>query len=164
MGKLDVHMSSERMDWETPHEFFASLDSKFDFTLDVCAGADNTKVELFFTEEDDGLAQAWNGRCWMNPPYGRAIGKWLAKAKLEASDNPACEFVVCLVPARVDTAWWHDNVMYDATLILFVRGRLTFVGAKAGAPFPVSIVVFETGGPPMFQAITREGEMIENEG
>ncbi len=76
------------------------------FDLDVCATGENAKCDRFFTREDDGLAQAWTGRVWMNPPYGRMIGEWMRKA-WESSQTTA-ELVVCLVPARTDTRWWHE--------------------------------------------------------
>ena len=74
----------------------------------------------------------------MNPPYGREIGKWLKKA-YESSINGA--IVVCLIPARTDTAWWHDYVMKGK--IRFIRGRLKFGGSKNSAPFPSAIVIFQ---------------------
>ena len=137
-----VHYSSERMDWETPSDLYDALDAEFHFTLDVCARADNTKCAQFFTPEVDGLAQEWRGVCWMNPPYGREIGKWIAKAR--ESSRKWASTVVCLVPARVDTRWWHEDVM-KASEIRLVRGRVVFVGATASAPFPVAIVVFRFG-------------------
>ena len=70
----------------------------------------------------------------MNPPYGREIGRWMKKAS-EASAT-----VVCLVPARTDTAWWHDYAMQGE--IEFLRGRLKFGDSKNSAPFPSAIVVF----------------------
>ena len=73
----------------------------------------------------------------MNPPYGREIGKWMRKA-YESSLYGAT--VVCLVPARTDTAWWHDYAMKGE--VEFVRGRLKFGGSKASAPFPSAIVTF----------------------
>ena len=87
--------------------------------------------------KQDGLQQNWTGMCWMNPPYGKEIGKWLKKA-YESSINGA--IVVCLIPARTDTAWWHDYVMKGK--IRFIRGRLKFGGNKNSAPFPSAIVVF----------------------
>ena len=51
------------------------------------------------------LVQTWTGRVFMNPPYGREIGAWLQKA-WESAQSTA-ELVVCLVPARTDTRWWH---------------------------------------------------------
>ena len=73
----------------------------------------------------------------MNPPYGREIGKWMLKAFHEACNGAT---VVCLVPARTDTAWWHDFAMKGD--ITFIRGRLKFGGHKNNAPFPSAIVVF----------------------
>ena len=77
----------------------------------------------------------------MNPPYGRTIGLWMRKAA-EASALGAT--VVCLVPARTDTAWWHDYAMQGD--IQFLRGRVKFVspnGQGDAAPFPSAIVVFQ---------------------
>jgi phage N-6-adenine-methyltransferase len=139
MGKLDVHFSSKDMTWATPPDLFAGLDAEFGFTLDVCALPTNTKCARYFTPEVDGLAQDWRGEvCWMNPPYGGAIGGWLAKARQEAERGAT---VVCLVPARTDTAWFHDNVLGKAE-IRFLRGRIKFVGAEYNAPFPSMLVVY----------------------
>lgn len=99
----DVHFSSETDLWTTPQEFFDKYNESWGFTLDVCATPANAKCSRYFTKEDDGLAQDWGDDiCWMNPPYGREIIKWMQKA-YEASLNGA--IVVCLVPARTDTRW-----------------------------------------------------------
>lgn len=134
---IAVHFSSECHTWATPPDLFAELDREFGFTLDVCALPENSKCERFFTPDDDGLSQPWDGICWMNPPYGREIGRWMRKA-FEESQRGAT--VVCLVPARTDTAWWHDWAMKGE--IRFLRGRVRFVGAKANAPFPSALVIF----------------------
>lgn len=131
--------SSERMDWATPPEVFGPLGEEFGFTLDVCATEENAKCARYFTPADDGLVQEWTGSCWMNPPYGREIGKWMKKA-YESSRAGAT--VVCLVPSRTDTAWWHDYAM-RADEIRYIRGRVKFVGAESGAPFPSAIVIFK---------------------
>lgn len=130
-------MSSNSDRWETPQKLFDELNQKYNFELDVCALPENAKCENYFTPEVDGLKQDWTGVCWMNPPYGREIGKWMKKA-LESSRNGA--IVVCLVPARTDTAWWHDYAMKGE--IEFIRGRLKFGNSKNSAPFPSAIVVF----------------------
>jgi phage N-6-adenine-methyltransferase len=127
----------DRRPWETPAKFFAELDAAFGFELDVCALPENAKCKRFFTPEQDGLAQEWRGRCWMNPPYGPGIEKWMQKAYESAK---AGALVVCLVPARVDTAWWHDYASKGS--ITFLRVRLKFVGAQWTAPFPCAVVVF----------------------
>lgn len=136
----EAMFSSKTCEWATPIEFFKELDAKYHFTLDVCATKENAKCEKFFTREDDGLAQEWKGICWMNPPYGREIGKWVKKAFETASQGGGT--VVCLLPARTDTAWWHDYCMKGE--ITFVRGRLKFGGCSNSAPFPSAVVVFKT--------------------
>jgi phage N-6-adenine-methyltransferase len=115
-----VHFSSKTCLWETPQDFFDELDREFGFTLDVCALPENAKCQRYFTPDMDGLKQEWRGVCWMNPPYGREIGEWVRKA-FESARRGAT--VVCLLPARTDTAWWHTYVM-EATEVRFVRGRL----------------------------------------
>ena len=136
---MTTGMYSSKTDlWSTPQDFFDKLDAEFHFTLDVCATADNAKCKEFFSPEDDGLSFAWVGTCWMNPPYGRMIGAWMEKA-YDASLDWGCT-VVCLVPARTDTAWWHDFAMKGE--IRFIRGRLRFGGSKNSAPFPSAVVIF----------------------
>lgn len=135
---MAVHYSSATDEWETPQDFFDALDGEFGFGLDVCATPENAKCPRYYTREDDGLAREWRGVCWMNPPYGRAIGRWVRKAYESARDGAT---VVCLVPARTDTAWWHDYAT-RADEIRFVRGRLKFGGAKHNAPFPNAVLVF----------------------
>lgn len=135
--------SSIRGDWATPQAVFDEWNQKEGpFTLDVCATPENAKCPTFFTPEIDGLQQEWRGICWMNPPYGRKIGQWMSKARSE-SLRTALK-VVCLVPARTDTAWWHDIATQGR--VHFLRGRLKFNGAKNSAPFPSAIVIFESGG------------------
>lgn len=138
MTATAVHFSSKTDLWATPQATFDELDREFQFTLDVCASPENAKCERYFTSVDNGLKQQWWGVCWMNPPYGRTIGQWMQKA-FEASQNGAT--VVCLVPARTDTAWWHDFAMRGE--IRYLRGRLKFGGAKNSAPFPSAIVIFK---------------------
>ena len=134
-----VHFSSASDQWATPQDFFDKLARQYPFTLDVCALPSSAKCARYFTPEDDGLAQDWDGEvCFMNPPYGREIKRWMRKAVEEWQKGAT---VVCLVPARTDTAWWHDYAMKGQ--ITFLRGRLKFGGAKNSAPFPSAVVVFE---------------------
>ncbi len=130
-------LSSLTDQWATPQEVFDRLNAEFGFDLDVCALPGNAKCRRYFTPKEDGLKQEWKGACWMNPPYGREIGKWMQMA-YESSLKGAT--VVCLVPARTDTAWWHEYVTRGE--VRFVRGRLRFGSAPSAAPFPSAIVVF----------------------
>jgi phage N-6-adenine-methyltransferase len=138
-----VWASSETDLWATPQDFFDRINAEFGFSLDVCATPNNAKCSCYFTVEDDGLAQEWAGTCWMNPPYGREIDKWMRKA-WESSLEGAT--VVCLVPARTDTRWWHDYAMRGE--IRFIKGRLKFGAATTSAPFPSAIVIFRPAETP----------------
>jgi phage N-6-adenine-methyltransferase len=137
MSINDGMFSSNTDLWATPQDFFDKLNEEFIFDLDVCANKENHKCIRYFTQETDGLKQNWHGICWMNPPYGREIGKWVKKA-YESSLNGAT--VVCLLPSRTDTKWWHEYCMKGE--IRLVKGRLKFGDSKNSAPFPSAVVIF----------------------
>ena len=132
--------SSRSEDWATPQGLFDKLDRFFDFQLDVCASKDNHKCHQYFSIQEDGLSQKWSSykRIWMNPPYGKGIEKWMQKAYCEAQEGA---IIVCLVPARTDTRWWHNWVNGKAH-VHFIKGRLKYGNAKRSAPFPSAIIVY----------------------
>jgi len=136
MAGFKFKFGSHKQDWETPDELFEPLDDEFGFTLDVCATPENAKCPQFFTERDDGLSQKWHGVCWMNPPFGEQ-GKWVKKAYQSSLEGA---IVVCLLPARTNTNWWHSYCMKGETR--FIQGRPKFKGAKHGLPQPLAIVIF----------------------
>lgn len=137
--KLQQSSVPQRTDWETPPDVFDRYHREFGFTLDAAASAHNAKCPRYFTAEQDGVAQDW-GRdvVWVNPPFGREIPQFIRKAY---ESSLAGATVVLLVPARTDTAWWHDYVEPYAER-RFLRGRVKFVGAQWNAPFPCVIVIF----------------------
>lgn len=136
----DVMFSSKTDLWSTPQYLFDELNSEFNFTLDACATDENAKCQKYYTKEQDGLLKKWDGTVWCNPPYGREIGKWVAKAAHESKKGAT---VVMLLPARTDTRWFHDFIYNrDSVKIRFLKGRLKFGGAKNSAPFPSMVVVF----------------------
>ena len=129
--------SSKKHDWQTPPEVFAPLHEEFAFTVDAAASAANAMLPRFWTTESDGLAQPWSAeRVWCNPPYGREQRLWIKKAWASAA-----EVAVLLLPARTDTAAWQDWILPSAE-VRFLRGRIRFVGAEHGAPFPSAIVIW----------------------
>lgn len=137
--KIKVMLSSKSNEWATPQDLFNNLNKEFIFTLDPCATKENAKCSKFYTIENDGLSKSWHGQTvFMNPPYGRQIGKWIKKA-FEEWD--AYTTIVCLIPSRTDTAYWHDYIQ-DLAKVVFIRGRLNFGGSKNNAPFASSIVIF----------------------
>lgn len=140
-----VHFSSKTTEWGTPKWLFDQLNEEFHFTIDVCASHGRQMVERYWDPETDGLKQRWYGEtCWMNPPYGREIKHWVEKARRAVQVGRAT--VVGLLPARTDTAWWHDHIIGASAEVRFLRGRLKFLDAKGverhPAPFPSAIVIW----------------------
>lgn len=138
--------SSRSEEWATPQGLFDALDREFRFTLDAAASKENAKCARFYSKADrDGLTQPWGSEVvFLNPPYGREIGKWMQRAAEQSSGAKAT--VVCLIHARTDTKWWHTWVMPYASELRFIRGRVTFAGATNSSPFPSVVVVFRPGG------------------
>ena len=135
--------------WTTPKDFYNKLNSEFNFTLDAAAlersalchnwyGPDHPDEEYRDAFKCDWFQDAKGGDIWLNPPYGREIGKWLEKAKIEASKGAT---VVCLVPSRTDTRWFHDSCIDFE--IRFIKGRLKFGDSPSSAPFPSILVVMK---------------------
>ena len=161
--KSQTAFSSETDMWSTPQKFFDEYNAIYCFNTDVCATKDDTKCEHYYDKEVDGLAQKWEGVCWMNPPYGSpefpcksgckkkkcgergyhtseyvpGIIDWMRKAYEESLTGVT---VVCLIPARTDTKWWHDYAIKGD--IEFIRGRLKFGDSDNSAPFPSAVAIF----------------------
>ena len=126
---MNVHFSSQRSDWQTPKAVYEVLDAEFHFDLDPCP----------HNPTFDGLNILWGQSNFVNPPYGREIGKWLKKGYEEYLLGKT---VVFLIPSRTDTRWWHDYCM-KADEIRFIKGRLKFGNATNSAPFPSAIIIFK---------------------
>lgn len=135
-------------EWETPQALFVSLDMEFHFTVDVCASKDNAKCEKFYTREDNALDKEWSGVCWMNPPYGSGILQWIRKAYQSSLKGAV---VVCLLPSRTSTRWFHDYCIKGE--IRFLRKRIHFGGHKSAAPFGTMIVIFRPDVKPVFKSV-----------
>lgn len=132
----DVHFSSESDEWATPQWLFDALHKEFGFTLDPCSDGRNAKCDRFHTMFDSGLLKDWGREVvFMNPPYS-TVADWMGKAYGAALAGAT---VVCLIPSRTDTAWWHKYAMKCE--IRFLRGRLKFGDAENSAPFPSALVV-----------------------
>jgi phage N-6-adenine-methyltransferase len=136
----EVMFSSKTDQWATPQDFFDGLNNEFNFTLDPCADEFNHKCNKYFTEEQDGLKQDWQGeRVFCNPPYGSVLKDWVKKCSDE-SKKPNTK-VVMLIPARTDTKYFHEYI-YNKSEIRFIKGRLKFGSSTNSAPFPSMVVIF----------------------
>ena len=126
---MSVHFMAVRDNWRTPKAVYESLNNEFHFDFDPCPP----------DPQFDGLSVAWGQSNFVNPPYGRIIGKWLEKAHQESALGKQSVF---LIPSRTDTQWWHQWVM-TASEIRFLKGRLKFDDQKNPAPFPSALVIIK---------------------
>lgn len=114
------HSANPQTDeWLTPRPILAALG---EFDLDPCAPHDLpdwTRCARHYTATDDGLSAPWSGSVFMNPPYSQA-DRWMAR--LAAHGNG-----VALVFARTETRWWFESVWPQASAMLFLAGRVTFL-------------------------------------
>jgi hypothetical protein len=153
-------MRSARGDWRTPPEVVAVVREALGggIDLDPCASSepgDPPLADANMPKVLDGLSCPWRGRVYVNPPFGE-LAAWSAKCALEHRERGA--EVVLLLPARTDTAYWHDHLA-SASLVAFWRGRLRFVGAPASCPFPVAFAYWGAR-PALFHAAFAPHAMV----
>lgn len=125
--------SMKNDEWLTPPALVKALG---EFDLDPCSPIvrpwDTAKKH--YSVLDDGLSQPWEGRVWLNPPYGQESGKWLERLARHGRGT-------AMIFARTETALFFDWVWPKASALLFVRGRVHFhfvdgrrAEANGGAP------------------------------
>ena len=140
---FDDCLTSRNQTWQTPPDLLSSIlaaAGRREFDLDPCSPRDDGPVPaaLRWTERDDGLSREWQGLVFVNPPYSRALPRWVAKCAAEADAGAT---VIGLVPTRTDTRWWHNSVVGQGDVIA-LKGRLKFGGGAGSAPFPSAIIVW----------------------
>jgi phage N-6-adenine-methyltransferase len=134
-----VYHQSNKDDWGTPLELFHTLQQECSFELDVCATPENAKCDLCLTPEMNALEVDWFGKTWMNPPFSKV--HLFIKKQIQELEAGHVEESWALVAARPDTQWFLAAVSH-ACEVRFLKGRLTFEGAKSVAPFPSAILRF----------------------
>lgn len=135
--------TSATPEWYTPNKVIERVEGVFGhIDLDPCSNSNdptiaNVPALHHWTQADNGLAQPWHGKVYMNPPYGDEIGAWVERLAEAYADGEILEGIA-LLPARTDTAWFQPLFHHH---LCFVRGRLRFSGSENSAPFP-SVVAY----------------------
>ncbi len=156
--RLAPLQTSASAEWYTPPSIIDRVLAVLGhIDLDPCAEPGRrVPAAVHLTVEEDGLAQAWHGRVYLNPPYGRAIGRWVGKLCEEYAAGQV-EAAIALLPARPDTQWWKLTRGYPRC---HVEGRLKFSEQKNSATFPSALVYFGPD-PERFARVFREvGEVV----
>lgn len=146
-------LTSKRDDYNTPEIVLDPLRTLGPIDLDPCSNP--TSIVRAGSEYDlrrgqNGLRLPWFGGTFFNPPYGRALPRWIDKAATEWGQRPIVDrpvrHIVGLVPARMDTIWWR-RAWTTCHAIAFWEGRLIFLGAPFASPFPAALLYWgEDGG------------------
>lgn len=137
-----------RQDYGTPPRFLDAVRWRLRiaaFALDIAASAENAVCPRFYTDEDNALrperrwrAEGWS---WLNPPFA-SMEPWVTKAALEATGGA---HIAMLVPAAVGANWWARWVAPFA-YVVFLNGRLTFVGKTAPYPKDCALLLYHPWG------------------
>lgn len=142
---MEAVFSSESDEWGTPDFLFDWCSAVWGpFELDPASTVLNTKCERYLTREEDGLTKPWlddSGkrlRVWCNPPYSE-VERWVQRAVMHSRLGGQSLF---LLPSRTDVRWFHDWVMKEASEVVFIKGRVHFIGGDHGAPFPSMLAWF----------------------
>ena len=145
-------ISSAHHAWTTPSNVLERLYGVVGgrFGLDPCSPVRRgskapVRARLRYVAADDGLSLPWSApSVFVNPPYGRGLRAWIAKAHEETASGRA-DLVIALIFARPDTGWWHGHVAGIAD-VWMLRGRLVFGSGTNVAPFPSAIVIWGATG------------------
>lgn len=136
-----------RQDWGTPPALLDAIrkELRINFTVDLAASPTNAIVPQFVTEEQDSLSDNvdWtpligDGWGWLNPPYSH-IAPWVEAAANYGTWGTSR--IAVLVPASVGSDWWYRYVD-DQAKVLFLRPRLTFVGASDPYPKDCALLLY----------------------
>ena len=163
---IKAFTSSKNEEFETPAKFFDVLNQEYNFQIDLAATHKNRKTQLFVKDlfnldlERVDIFEPYRGSSvYMNPPYGKGIGRFIERAI--SLTNKYNFTLVMLLPARTDTKWFNliydreKNIAKPGFIIKFLQGRLTFeidgkpcvnptTGKKSCALFPSMIVEYRT--------------------
>ncbi len=153
MAGFTKKFDSIKQDWTTPKILFNKLNQEFNFEYDLAADKNNALCAKFYTKDNDGLKQNWDGICWLNPPYGDKSSKmvdWIKKSYNDSQINPNLT-VVMLIPARTNTKWFHNYCM-KAAEVRFICGRPKFGDSKHGLPQPLILLVFKKSDKTKFSS------------
>ena len=138
---LSAHQSARMKndEWLTPPEILTPL-GKFD--LDPCSPIKRPwdTARHHFTIEDDGLSLEWQGRVWLNPPFGNEASAWMRKLA-EHGDG------ILLIPARTETEMFFSYVWEHGNAICFLKKRPHFhyvdgSRAKFNSGAPICLVAY----------------------
>jgi len=156
---IGSHQSAhaKSVDWLTPPDIIESLGQ---FDLDPCCPPQMPwrTADVMLTPHEDGLSRPWSGRVWLNPPYGRDVGPWLARLAEHGHG-------VALIFARTETTHFVEHVWRAADALMFLFGRLYFhypdgTRAKMNGGAPSVLVAYGEPNAQLLARCSRQGHVV----
>ncbi|UIO98880.1 phage N-6-adenine-methyltransferase [Halobaculum sp. CBA1158] len=167
---MQAEQDPSNNEYGTPSELWRRLAQPVDgFDVDPCSGAEATPIApTRYTEEDDGLRQAWHGDVFVNPPWssnGDASAKeqWLSKCRAEANRD-AVDSVVVLLPSDTSAGWFHEHVLAAEIVCFYGPGRLSFDGGGKNPSFGILIPVYGDDAEAYRDVLDSIGTVIDGRG
>lgn len=145
--KPHVSHNSGDNEWYTPPEILRAADEVMGgIDLDPASSTTANKAvnaKRFYSQEDDGLKQAWNGNVWMNPPYAQPLCKHFC-VKLSNEYKAGNISQACVLVNNATETEWFSELASIATAIVFPRGRIKFVKPEGnpGAPLQGQAIIY----------------------
>jgi phage N-6-adenine-methyltransferase len=151
-----VANNSGENEWYTPAEYIeAARKALGGIDLDPASSVkaqETVRAGRFFTKEDDGLAQEWAGRVWMNPPYGQPLMTQFSEKALVELNSGRVSAMVILTNNATETAW-GNTLLAACDAVCFIRGRIKFLnaqGVEQHTPLQGQMVTYYGSDPDAF--------------
>jgi len=147
LNTTHVSHNSGENEWYTPPEYInAARSAMGDIDCDPASSAianKTVKAEIYFTEKENGLANKWNGRVWMNPPYAQPLCQQFCSALVEKYQAKEIEQACVLVNNATETVW-QQEMLSACAAVCFVKGRVRFIdiAGNPGAPLQGQVLLY----------------------
>jgi len=140
MSRFEHDYTNSSNEYATKPSLWRPLaDAVGGFDVDPASGAESEHIaDTVYTKADDGLAHAWHGTVWLNPPFSEKTD-WFRKAVGQVNEGNA-DTVVALAPVDTSTQWFQ-NWYSKGELICWLEGRDWYV-AEGSPSFNTSVAVF----------------------
>lgn len=167
--RAHVAQNSGNNEWYTPARFVElarSVMGGIDTDPASSAIANRTvQAAKYFTADDDGRAQTWAGRVWMNPPYAQPLMSDFAEAVASKFEDGEIDQACILVNNATETQWFQ-RMLSTASAVCFPKSRIKFIDpdGNAGAPLQGQAIVYMGDEVNAFQdAFRGEGAVLVND-
>lgn len=154
-GGAHVGRNSGDNEWYTPAEYIAAATAVMGgIDLDPASSAEANKIvgaADWYGPDEDGLAQPWRGRVWLNPPYAQPlVDRFCLRLAREYAAGQVTE--ACILVNNATETSWFQALLAPAAAVCFPRGRVKFWHPrKTAVPLQGQAVIYLGDCPQSFR-------------